>query len=136
VPDVTTALGQLARHALTRIKDVTVIALTGSAGKTNTKDILARVLARHGATVAARPARYPARDARLTRPRQDAIATGHTSTAPSRLPSKSTTIAVKSGQDEERGLLHAPLFHVIDISQSSIHSKPCSPRPCLCALRW
>jgi UDP-N-acetylmuramoyl-tripeptide--D-alanyl-D-alanine ligase len=52
VPDVTTALGQLARHALTRIKDVTVIALTGSAGKTTTKDILAQVLARHGATVA------------------------------------------------------------------------------------
>ncbi len=52
MPDVTAALGQLARHALTRIKDVTVIALTGSAGKTTTKDILAQVLARHGATVA------------------------------------------------------------------------------------
>jgi UDP-N-acetylmuramoyl-tripeptide--D-alanyl-D-alanine ligase len=52
VPDVTAALGQLARHALTRIKDVTVIALTGSAGKTTTKDILAQVLAPHGATVA------------------------------------------------------------------------------------
>lgn len=52
VPDVTAALGQLARHVLTRIKDVTVIALTGSAGKTTTKDILAQVLARHGATVA------------------------------------------------------------------------------------
>ena len=52
VPDVTAALGQLARHALSRIKDVTVIALTGSAGKTTTKDILAQVLARHGGTVA------------------------------------------------------------------------------------
>ncbi|MGH3189164.1 MAG: UDP-N-acetylmuramoyl-tripeptide--D-alanyl-D-alanine ligase [Streptosporangiaceae bacterium] len=52
VPDVTAALGQLARHVLTRIKDVTVIALTGSAGKTTTKDLLAQVLARHGATVA------------------------------------------------------------------------------------
>jgi UDP-N-acetylmuramoyl-tripeptide--D-alanyl-D-alanine ligase len=52
VADVTAALGQLARHCLTRIKDVTVIALTGSAGKTTTKDILAQVLARHGATVA------------------------------------------------------------------------------------
>jgi UDP-N-acetylmuramoyl-tripeptide--D-alanyl-D-alanine ligase len=52
VPDVTDALGQLARHALGRVKDVTVIALTGSAGKTTTKDILAQVLARHGATVA------------------------------------------------------------------------------------
>lgn len=44
--------GLFARHALGRIKDVTVIALTGSAGKTTTKDILAQVLARHGATVA------------------------------------------------------------------------------------
>ncbi len=52
VPDVTAALGQLAQHALGRIKDVTVIALTGSAGKTTTKDILAQVLARHGAAVA------------------------------------------------------------------------------------
>ena len=52
VPDVTAALGQLARHALARIKDVTVIALTGSAGKTTTKDIHAQVLARHGVTVA------------------------------------------------------------------------------------
>jgi UDP-N-acetylmuramoyl-tripeptide--D-alanyl-D-alanine ligase len=52
VPDVTAALGQLAQHALTRIKDVTVIALTGSAGKTTTKDLLAQVLAQHGATVA------------------------------------------------------------------------------------
>jgi hypothetical protein len=52
LPDVTAALGQLARHALGRIKDVTVIAPTGSAGKTTTKDILAQVLARHGATVA------------------------------------------------------------------------------------
>ena len=52
VPDVTAALGQLARHALGRVKDVTVIALTGSAGKTTTKDILAQVLARYGATIA------------------------------------------------------------------------------------
>ncbi len=47
VPDVTAALGQLARHVLARVKDVTVIALTGSAGKTTTKDLLAQVLARH-----------------------------------------------------------------------------------------
>jgi UDP-N-acetylmuramoyl-tripeptide--D-alanyl-D-alanine ligase len=52
VPDVTAALGQLARHALSRMKDVTVVALTGSAGKTTTKDLLAQVLARYGATVA------------------------------------------------------------------------------------
>jgi UDP-N-acetylmuramoyl-tripeptide--D-alanyl-D-alanine ligase len=52
VPDVTAALGQLARHTLARAKDVTVIALTGSAGKTTTKDLLAQILARHGTTVA------------------------------------------------------------------------------------
>jgi hypothetical protein len=32
-------------------------------------------------------ARHPARDARLTRPRQDTIATGHTSTAASKMTS-------------------------------------------------
>ena len=51
VPDVVTALGQLARTFLPG-QGRHVIALTGSAGKTTTKDILAHVLARHGATVA------------------------------------------------------------------------------------
>jgi UDP-N-acetylmuramoyl-tripeptide--D-alanyl-D-alanine ligase len=51
VPDVTAALGRLAQYALTRT-GAQVIALTGSAGKTTTKDLLAQVLARHGRTVA------------------------------------------------------------------------------------
>ncbi|MGW3669267.1 UDP-N-acetylmuramoyl-tripeptide--D-alanyl-D-alanine ligase [Streptomyces sp. NPDC005141] len=51
VPDVTTALGRLAQHVLTRT-GTQIIALTGSAGKTSTKDLLAQVLSRHGETVA------------------------------------------------------------------------------------
>lgn len=51
VDDVTVALGRLAQHVLTRI-NTQVIALTGSAGKTTTKDLLAQVLARHGDTIA------------------------------------------------------------------------------------
>jgi UDP-N-acetylmuramoyl-tripeptide--D-alanyl-D-alanine ligase len=51
VPDVTAALGRLAQYALTRT-GAQVIALTGSAGKTTTKDLLAQVLAHHGRTVA------------------------------------------------------------------------------------
>nr|WP_262380131.1 UDP-N-acetylmuramoyl-tripeptide--D-alanyl-D-alanine ligase [Nonomuraea sp. PA05] len=49
--DVQAALGLLARHVLGRISPV-VIGLTGSVGKTTTKDLLAQVLERHGATVA------------------------------------------------------------------------------------
>lgn len=51
VPDVTAALGRLAQYALART-GAQVVALTGSAGKTTTKDLLAQVLARHGRTVA------------------------------------------------------------------------------------
>ncbi len=51
VPDVVAALGRLAQYVLTRT-GAQVIALTGSAGKTTTKDLLAQVLARHGETVA------------------------------------------------------------------------------------
>ncbi|MDX6739197.1 UDP-N-acetylmuramoyl-tripeptide--D-alanyl-D-alanine ligase [Actinocorallia sp. A-T 12471] len=51
VDDVIAALGDLARHVLARTS-ATVVALTGSAGKTTTKDLLAQVLARHGETVA------------------------------------------------------------------------------------
>jgi UDP-N-acetylmuramoyl-tripeptide--D-alanyl-D-alanine ligase len=51
VPDVTAALGRLAQYALTRT-GAQVVALTGSAGKTTTKDLLAQVLAHHGRTVA------------------------------------------------------------------------------------
>ncbi|MFC6374252.1 UDP-N-acetylmuramoyl-tripeptide--D-alanyl-D-alanine ligase [Nonomuraea thailandensis] len=51
VEDVQTALGLLAGHALGRITPA-VIGLTGSVGKTTTKDLLAQVLERHGPTVA------------------------------------------------------------------------------------
>ncbi len=51
VADPVAALGLLARHVVDRL-DVTVLALTGSQGKTGTKDYLARVLADHGETVA------------------------------------------------------------------------------------
>jgi UDP-N-acetylmuramoyl-tripeptide--D-alanyl-D-alanine ligase len=50
VADVQAALGVLARHVLERL-DCTVIALTGSVGKTTTKDLLAQVLERHAPTV-------------------------------------------------------------------------------------
>ena len=51
VADVQAALGVLARHVLTRL-DCTVIALTGSVGKTSTKDLLAQILELHAPTVA------------------------------------------------------------------------------------
>ncbi|MBE1583120.1 UDP-N-acetylmuramoyl-tripeptide--D-alanyl-D-alanine ligase [Nonomuraea angiospora] len=51
VEDVQLALGLLARHLLGRISPA-VIGLTGSVGKTTTKDLLAQVLERHAATVA------------------------------------------------------------------------------------
>ncbi|MEU4510057.1 UDP-N-acetylmuramoyl-tripeptide--D-alanyl-D-alanine ligase [Nonomuraea wenchangensis] len=51
VDDVQLALGLLARQLLRRIRP-TVIGLTGSVGKTTTKDLLAQVLERHAATVA------------------------------------------------------------------------------------
>ncbi|MEU1353913.1 UDP-N-acetylmuramoyl-tripeptide--D-alanyl-D-alanine ligase [Streptomyces cinnamoneus] len=51
VPDVLTALADLARHVASRYSG-TVVAVTGSAGKTSTKDLLAQVLKRQGPTVA------------------------------------------------------------------------------------
>ncbi|GII82255.1 UDP-N-acetylmuramoyl-tripeptide--D-alanyl-D-alanine ligase [Sphaerisporangium siamense] len=51
VGDVQLALGRLARHVLERLSP-TVVGLTGSVGKTTTKDLLAQVLERHAATVA------------------------------------------------------------------------------------
>jgi UDP-N-acetylmuramoyl-tripeptide--D-alanyl-D-alanine ligase len=50
VADVQAALGVLARQVLTRL-DCTVIALTGSVGKTTTKDLLAQVLEPHAPTI-------------------------------------------------------------------------------------
>ena len=51
VDDVVVALGHLARHVVDAV-DPTVLALTGSQGKTGTKDFLAQVLAGVGETVA------------------------------------------------------------------------------------
>ncbi|MEU6085980.1 UDP-N-acetylmuramoyl-tripeptide--D-alanyl-D-alanine ligase [Streptomyces sp. NPDC047085] len=50
VEDVQTALGALARHVVQRL-GTTLVALTGSAGKTSTKDLVAQVLQRKAPTV-------------------------------------------------------------------------------------
>jgi len=50
VDDVTRALGALARHLVQRL-GTQVVALTGSAGKTSTKDLIAQLLERLGPTV-------------------------------------------------------------------------------------
>jgi UDP-N-acetylmuramoyl-tripeptide--D-alanyl-D-alanine ligase len=52
VPDVPAALADLARAVLDRLPDITVVGLTGSSGKTSTKDLLAQLLAELGPTVA------------------------------------------------------------------------------------
>ncbi len=50
VDDVQTALGRLAREVVRRL-GTEVVALTGSAGKTSTKDLIAQVLQHHAPTV-------------------------------------------------------------------------------------
>ncbi|HVQ88651.1 MAG TPA: UDP-N-acetylmuramoyl-tripeptide--D-alanyl-D-alanine ligase [Actinomycetes bacterium] len=52
VDDVLLALGKLARHHIEQLPGATVIAITGSVGKTTTKDLLAHVLTTIGPTVA------------------------------------------------------------------------------------
>jgi UDP-N-acetylmuramoyl-tripeptide--D-alanyl-D-alanine ligase len=55
VPDAVEAMGTLAAEVVRRLRDagpLTVIGITGSAGKTTTKDLLAGILAPHGTTVA------------------------------------------------------------------------------------
>ena len=52
VKDPLPALAELARYSLARLPEARVVALTGSQGKTSTKDLLAQVLARAGRTVA------------------------------------------------------------------------------------
>ena len=54
VDDPRDALAALAHHVLGRLPEVTVLAVTGSQGKTSTKDLLAGVLAGHAETVATR----------------------------------------------------------------------------------
>ena len=52
VPDVPAALARLASAVLARLPEVTVIGITGSSGKTSTKDLVAQLLATLGPTVA------------------------------------------------------------------------------------
>jgi UDP-N-acetylmuramoyl-tripeptide--D-alanyl-D-alanine ligase len=52
VEDALVALGRLARAVLERLPELTVVGVTGSSGKTSTKDLLAQVLVRLGPTVA------------------------------------------------------------------------------------
>ncbi len=52
VDDVAVALGKLARHVLDELEDVTVVAITGSSGKTSAKDLIAHILEPDGMTVA------------------------------------------------------------------------------------
>ena len=52
VPDVLKALNKLAAHVRTLLKELQVVALTGSQGKTTTKDLLQHILENLGTTVA------------------------------------------------------------------------------------
>src|SRR5580693_6497330 len=52
VPDVTQALGALARAVLERLPGATVVGITGSSGKTSTKDLTAQVVEQLGPTIA------------------------------------------------------------------------------------
>ncbi|SHG61492.1 UDP-N-acetylmuramoyl-tripeptide--D-alanyl-D-alanine ligase [Jatrophihabitans endophyticus] len=52
VADALTALASLAAAVIRRLPDTVVVGVTGSSGKTSTKDLLAQLLAPHGATVA------------------------------------------------------------------------------------
>ncbi|WP_406105119.1 UDP-N-acetylmuramoyl-tripeptide--D-alanyl-D-alanine ligase [Micromonospora globbae] len=52
VADARAAMGRLARAVVDRLPQLTVIGLTGSSGKTTTKDLVAQLTARLGATVA------------------------------------------------------------------------------------
>ncbi|MCW2638256.1 MAG: UDP-N-acetylmuramoyl-tripeptide--D-alanyl-D-alanine ligase [Dactylosporangium sp.] len=52
VPDALTALGRLARAVRDRLPRLTVVGITGSSGKTTTKDLIAQLLAHLGEVVA------------------------------------------------------------------------------------
>ncbi|GAA1552682.1 UDP-N-acetylmuramoyl-tripeptide--D-alanyl-D-alanine ligase [Kribbella hippodromi] len=51
VGDAQRALGDLARYVVAKLPELTVIALTGSSGKTSTKDLIAQVIRPYGETV-------------------------------------------------------------------------------------
>ncbi|TWP35188.1 UDP-N-acetylmuramoyl-tripeptide--D-alanyl-D-alanine ligase [Leekyejoonella antrihumi] len=51
VPDVQEAFAQLARGVVDRCSDLQIIGITGSSGKTSTKDMLGHVLEGHGETI-------------------------------------------------------------------------------------
>ena len=52
VDDSVAALGRLASHVLRRLPGLTVVGITGSQGKTGTKDLLAQLLEASGPTIA------------------------------------------------------------------------------------
>jgi UDP-N-acetylmuramoyl-tripeptide--D-alanyl-D-alanine ligase len=52
VPDVIVALGKLAQHVREELSDLMVIGITGSQGKTTTKDLLKHILSVSGETIA------------------------------------------------------------------------------------
>jgi UDP-N-acetylmuramoyl-tripeptide--D-alanyl-D-alanine ligase len=54
VPDVQAALAEIARAVFDRAPDLTVVGITGSAGKTTTKDLAAQLIETLGPTVAPR----------------------------------------------------------------------------------
>lgn len=52
VPDVTVAVGKLAAYVRNELKNLSVVGITGSQGKTTTKELLSAVLGAQGKTVA------------------------------------------------------------------------------------
>jgi UDP-N-acetylmuramoyl-tripeptide--D-alanyl-D-alanine ligase len=54
VPDVPAALAALAHAVVSRVPELTIVGITGSAGKTTTKDLTAQLVETLGATVAPR----------------------------------------------------------------------------------
>lgn len=51
VDDVTTAVGKLAAHVRSQLTEMVVVGITGSQGKTTTKELLSAILSAHGSTV-------------------------------------------------------------------------------------
>ncbi|TDU86963.1 UDP-N-acetylmuramoyl-tripeptide--D-alanyl-D-alanine ligase [Kribbella voronezhensis] len=52
VEDAQSALGELARLVISKLPELVIVGLTGSQGKTSTKDLIAQLLAPYGETVA------------------------------------------------------------------------------------